>query len=203
VNFRPLSIGFDLVFHSATKYLNGHSDLVAGVVAGSAALVDRVRHTLNLYGGCLDPHAAFLLARGLKTLALRVRAQNHNALTLARFLADHPKVAEVNYPGLPTHPDHAHAAVLLTGFGGMFSMRLTGGVDAALALIDALRIPYSAPSLGGVESLITRPAATSHAGMRPEDRERIGITDDLLRFSTGIEDAADLTEDFEAALGKV
>ncbi|HET9141455.1 aminotransferase class I/II-fold pyridoxal phosphate-dependent enzyme [Actinophytocola sp.] len=203
VNFRPLSIGFDLVFHSATKYLNGHSDLVAGAVAGSAELVDRVRHTLNLYGGSLDPHAAFLLARGLKTLGLRVRAQNHNAMTLARFLAEHPKVAEVHYPGLTTHPDHEHAARLLSGFGGMLSMRLAGGVDAAQALTEALRIPYSAPSLGGVESLITRPALTSHAGMRAEDRERIGITDDLLRVSVGIEDAADLTEDFEAALRKL
>jgi cystathionine beta-lyase/cystathionine gamma-synthase len=203
VNFRPLSIGFDLVFHSATKYLNGHSDLVAGAVAGSAELVDRVRHTLNLYGGSLDPHAGFLLARGLKTLGLRVRAQNDNALTLARFLAEHPKVAQVNYPGLPGHPDHAHAKELLSGFGGMFSMRLTGGVDAAHALVDALRIPYNAPSLGGVESLITRPAITSHAGMAAQDRERVGITDDLLRVSTGIEDIADLIEDFEAALGKV
>ncbi|HEU5472345.1 MAG TPA: aminotransferase class I/II-fold pyridoxal phosphate-dependent enzyme [Actinophytocola sp.] len=203
VNFRPLSIGFDLVMHSATKYLNGHSDLVAGCVAGSAELVDRVRHTLNLYGGSLDPHAGFLLARGLKTLAVRVRAQNHNALTLARFLAEHPKVAEVHYPGLPTHPDHEHAARLLSGFGGMASFRLTGGVAAAEALFEALRIPYVAPSLGGVESLITRPAATSHAGMSAADRERIGITDDLIRLSIGIEDPADLTDDFDAALGKV
>jgi cystathionine beta-lyase/cystathionine gamma-synthase len=203
VNFRPHSIGFDLVFHSATKYLNGHSDLVAGCVTGSAELVERVRHKLNHYGGSLDPHAGFLLARGLKTLAVRVRAQNHNALTLARFLAQHPKIAVVNYAGLEDHPDHGHARELLSGFGGMLSMRLTGGFDAAEGLLEALRVPYIAPSLGGVETLATRPAATSHAGMAREDRERIGITDDLIRISAGIEDAEDLVEDFKQALDKV
>jgi cystathionine gamma-synthase/cystathionine gamma-lyase/cystathionine beta-lyase len=203
VNFRPLSIGFDVVFESATKYLNGHNDLVAGAVAGSAELIERVRHTANLYGGSLDPHAGFLLARGLKTLAVRVRAQNHNALALAEFLAGHPKIAEVNYPGLASHPDHEHAAQLLSGFGGMLSLRPAGGLDAAEALIEALRIPSVAPSLGGVESLITRPAATSHAGMSAEDRERIGVTDELIRISTGIEDVADLIADFEQALQKV
>jgi cystathionine gamma-synthase/cystathionine gamma-lyase/cystathionine beta-lyase len=203
VNFRPLSIGFDVVFESATKYLNGHNDLVAGAVAGSAELIERVRHTANLYGGSLDPHAGFLLARGLKTLAVRVRAQNHNALALAEFLAGHPKIAEVNYPGLASHPDHGHAAQLLSGFGGMLSLRPAGGLDAAEALIEALRIPSVAPSLGGVESLITRPAATSHAGMSAEDRERIGVTDELIRISTGIEDVADLIADFEQALQKV
>jgi cystathionine beta-lyase/cystathionine gamma-synthase len=203
VNFRPLAIGFDLAFHSATKYLNGHSDLVAGCVVGSAELVERFRHTLNHYGGTLDPHAGFLLARGLKTLSVRVRAQNHNAATLAGFLHEHPKVAAVNYPGLPSHPDHAHAARLFSGFGGMLSLRLTGGVDAVEALLEALRIPYVAPSLGGVETLITRPARTSHAGMSPDDRERIGITDDLIRLSVGIEDPTDLVTDFEQALTKV
>jgi cystathionine beta-lyase/cystathionine gamma-synthase len=203
VNFRPHAIGFDLVFQSATKYLNGHSDLVAGCVTGSAELIEKVRHTANHYGGSLDPHAGFLLARGLKTLAVRVRTQNANAMTLAQFLAAHPKVAAVNYAGLPDHPDHAHAAELLRGFGGMLSLRLTGGLGAAEALLDALRIPYIAPSLGGVETLATRPAATSHAGMSAEDRARIGITDDLIRLSIGIEDATDLVEDFEQALHKV
>ncbi|MFL6142460.1 MAG: trans-sulfuration enzyme family protein [Labedaea sp.] len=203
VNFRPLSVGFDLAFHSATKYLNGHSDLVAGAVVGSAEQVDRVRRTVNLYGGSLDPHAGFLLARGLKTLAVRVRAQNHNALTLAGRLAEHPKVAKVNYAGLVSHPDHEHATALLSGFGGMLSIRLAGGLDAAEALLDALRIPYVAPSLGGVETLVTRPAATSHAGMTAEERASAGITDDLIRISVGIEDTADLVEDFEQALQKV
>ncbi|MDQ2710431.1 MAG: PLP-dependent aspartate aminotransferase family protein [Actinomycetota bacterium] len=203
VNLRPLALGFDLCFHSATKYLNGHSDLVAGCVAGSRELVERVRHTLNHYGGALDPHAGFLLARGLKTLALRVRAQNHNALTLAGFLAEHTRVAQVNYPGLASHPDHGHASELLDGFGGVLSVRLTGGVGAADALLKALRIPYVAPSLGGVESLITRPATTSHAGMTPAARAAAGITDDLVRVSCGIEDAQDLVEDFAQALDQV
>jgi cystathionine gamma-synthase/cystathionine gamma-lyase/cystathionine beta-lyase len=203
VNFRPLTIGFDLCFHSATKYLNGHSDIVAGSVAGSAELVNRVRRTLNHYGGSLDPHAGFLFARGLKTLALRVRASNDNALTLARFLSEHSKIVEVSYPGLPSHPDHAHAAELLSGFGGMLSFRLVGGTEAAEGLFGALRLPYVAPSLGGVETLITRPATTSHGGMSPDDRERIGITDDLVRVSCGVEASADLIADFDQALAKV
>lgn len=203
VNFRPLQNGFDLAFHSATKYLNGHSDLVAGCVLGSAERVETVRHMLNLLGGSLDPHAGFLLARGTKTLALRVRAQNANATTLARFLSGHREVLEVNYPGLETHPDHAHARRLLSGFGGMLSLRLKGGADAARALIGAVRIPFHAPSLGGVESLITQPALSSHAGMKREDRERIGVTEDLVRVSVGIENADDLVDDFRQALDRI
>ena len=202
VNFRPLQAGFDVVFHSATKYLGGHSDLVAGAVMGGADLVERVRKTLNHFGGSLDPHAGFLLARGIKTLALRVRAQDANALALARFLEDHPAVAAVNYPGLASHPDHAHAAKLLSGFGGMLSLRLHGGERAAQALLDAVTLPYSAPSLGGVETLITRPAATSHAGMSLQDRDRLGITADLVRVSCGIEGTKDLIGDFAQALDK-
>lgn len=200
VNLRPLALGFDLVVHSATKYLNGHSDLVAGCVAGGTELIERVRRTVNLYGGTLDPHAGFLLARGLKTLAVRVRAQNHNALTLARFLQGHPRVAQVSHPGLVDHPDHAHAAELLSGFGGMLSLRLADGLQTADAFLAALRIPTLAPSLGGVETLVTRPAVTSHAGMGPAGRARIGIAEDLIRVSCGIEDATDLVEDFARAL---
>jgi cystathionine beta-lyase/cystathionine gamma-synthase len=202
VNFRPLRAGFDVVFHSATKYLGGHSDLVAGAVMGGTDVIERVRHTLNYFGGSLDPHAGFLLARGIKTLALRVQAQNANALALARFLQDHPAVAAVNYAGLASHPDHEHAAKLLSGFGGMLSLRLHGGEQTAQALVDAVTLPYSAPSLGGVESLITRPAVTSHAGMRPEDRDQLGITADLIRFSSGIEGIQDLIDDFAQALDK-
>jgi cystathionine beta-lyase/cystathionine gamma-synthase len=200
VNFRPLAAGFDLVFHSATKYLGGHSDLVAGCVVGRAELVERVRRTLNHYGGALDPHAGFLLARGVKTLALRVAAQNANATALARLFAEHSGVEEVNYPGLSAHPDHGHAAELLSGFGGMVSLRLRGGASVAEHLLDALRIPYIAPSLGGVETLVTRPALTSHAGMSREERERIGVTDELVRVSCGIESTADLVADFARAL---
>jgi cystathionine gamma-synthase/cystathionine gamma-lyase/cystathionine beta-lyase len=202
VNFRPLQAGFDLVFHSATKYLGGHSDLVAGAVMGGTDLVERVRKTVNLFGGSLDPHAGFLLARGIKTLSLRVQAQNANALALARFLEDHPAVAAVHYPGLASHPDHAHAAELLSGFGGMLSLRLHGGEQAAQALADAVTLAYSAVSLGGVETLVTRPAATSHAGMSPQDRDSLGITADLIRVSTGIEGTQDLVGDFAQALEK-
>ena len=202
VNFRPLQAGFDLVFHSATKYLGGHSDLVAGAVMGGKDLVERVRKTVNLFGGSLDPHAGFLLARGIKTLSLRVRAQNANALALARFLEDHPAVAAVHYPGLASHPDHAHAAELLSGFGGMLSLRLHGGEQAAQALADAVTLAYSAVSLGGVETLVTRPAVTSHAGMSPQDRDSLGITADLIRVSTGIEGTQDLVGDFAQALEK-
>jgi cystathionine gamma-synthase/cystathionine gamma-lyase/cystathionine beta-lyase len=202
VNFRPLQAGFDLVFHSATKYLGGHSDLVAGAVMGGTDLVERVRKTVNLFGGSLDPHAGFLLARGIKTLSLRVQAQNANALALARFLEDHPAVAAVHYPGLASHPDHAHAAKLLSGFGGMLSLRLHGGEQAAQALADAVTLAYSAVSLGGVETLVTRPAATSHAGMSPQDRDSLGITADLIRVSTGIEGIQDLVGDFAQALEK-
>src|SRR5437867_7679186 len=150
---------------------------------------------INLHGGPLDHHAGFLLARRTKTLALRVKAQNDNALTLAPFLATHPKVREVNYPGLESHPDHAHARELLSGFGGMLSFRLKGGLEAAERLLASLKIPSVAPSLGGVESLITRPAISSHAGMSRQDRERIGVTDDLIRLSCGIESAEDLVDD--------
>jgi len=202
VNFRPLQAGFDLVFHSATKYLGGHSDLVAGAVMGDTDLVERVRKTINLFGGSLDPHAGFLLARGIKTLSLRVQAQNANALALARFLEDHPAVAAVNYPGLASHPDHAHAAELLSGFGGMLSLRLHGGEQAAQALAGAVTLAYSAVSLGGVETLVTRPAATSHAGMSPQDRDSLGITADLNRVSAGVEGTLDLVGDFAQALEK-
>ena len=176
---------------------------MAGAVLGRADLIERVRKTLNHFGATLDPHAGFLLARGIKTLALRVRAQNASALALAQFLAGHPAVAAVNYPGLPSHPDHGHAAKLLSGFGGMLSLRLRGGEPAARALLDTVTLAYSAPSLGGVESLITQPAITSHAGMSAEDREKIGITDDLVRISCGIESTQDLIADFGQALDRI
>ena len=200
VNFRPLAAGFDLCFHSATKYLGGHSDLVAGCVMGSTGLVERVRRALNHFGGSLDPHTGFLLARGVKTLAVRVKAHNDNAMSLARLLADHPAVAAVHYPGLASHPDHGHAAKLFSGFGGMLSLRLRGGEEAAQALLGRVRLAYPAVSLGGVETLITQPAATTHAGMRPEDRERLGIGPDLVRVSCGIEAAQDIIADFNQAL---
>lgn len=201
VNFRPLEHGFDVVLHSATKYLNGHSDLVAGVVLGSADLVRRVVHRLNHLGGTLDPHACVLLHRGLKTLGLRVRRQNENALALAGFLHGHPAVASVNYAGLPSHPDHERARRLFTGYGGVLSLDLHGGVPAATALIGRLELGIEAASLGGVETLVTRPVTTSHAGVDPARRREQGITDSLIRVAVGIEDPADLLQDFRQALG--
>jgi cystathionine beta-lyase/cystathionine gamma-synthase len=199
-NFQPLAIGFDLSLHSGTKYLNGHSDIVAGAVAGSASFVDRVRHRLNHLGGTLDPHACFLLQRGLKTLPLRMAQHNQSALAISEHLARHRAVRSIHYPGLPAHPDHPRARELFRGFGGMLSFELNGGVDAAERFISKLRIPLHAPSLGGVETLVTRPATTSHAGIPREDRERIGLSDALVRLSVGIEDTGDLIADLDQAL---
>jgi cystathionine beta-lyase/cystathionine gamma-synthase len=200
VNFRPIPFGFDLCIHSATKYLNGHADIVAGAVAGNAALVERVRHKLNLLGGALDAHAAFLLKRGLKTLALRVRFQNESTLALARFLAAEARVTHVNYPGLESHPQHRRARELFAGCGGVLSFELAGGARPADEFAARLRIPALAPSLGGVQSLLTRPATTSHAGLSPAERADLGITDGLLRLSVGIEATEDLLEDLRQAL---
>jgi cystathionine beta-lyase/cystathionine gamma-synthase len=201
INFRPVEHGFDLVVHSATKYLNGHSDIVAGAVAGSAARVTAVKHKLDHLGGALDPHACFLLQRGLKTLALRVRYQSQSALEIAGFLARHPRVVQVNYPGLERHPHHARARQWLAAAGGMLSFELDGGAAAADQLFARLTLPLCAPSLGGPETLITRPATTSHAGLPPEIRRRQGITDGLIRLSVGLESTQDLIDDFTAALG--
>lgn len=201
VNFRPIAHGFDVVVHSATKYLNGHSDIVAGAVIGSAALVEKIRHKLDHFGGTLDPHACFLLHRGLKTLGVRVRHQNATALALAQWLQTHPAVGRVHYPGLPSHPKHARARELLAGFGGMLGFELRGGLDAANGLLRGVRIAIDAPSLGGPETLLTLPARTSHVGLGPELRRSLGIADGLVRLSVGLEDVQDLIDDFAAALG--
>jgi len=200
VNFRPLTVGFDLVVHSASKYLNGHADIVAGAVAGDAANIERIRHKANHLGGCLDPHAAFLLKRGLKTLALRVRYQNDSTLRIARFLEEHPAVARVHYAGLASHPRHERARRLFTGCGGVLSFELRGNAAQAQKFEQRVRIPTVAPSLGGVQTLLTRPAATSHAGLSAAERQRLGISDGLLRLSVGIEATEDLIEDLRRAL---
>ncbi len=199
INFRPPEWGFDLSLHSCTKYLNGHSDIVAGAVIGSADWVERVKRKLDHLGGSLDPHACFLLHRGMKTLAVRVRHQNESALRIARFLAEHPQVAQINYPGLESHPAHRRACELFNGFGGMLSFEMKDGVEAAQRFMQQAELPLLAPSLGGVETLLTRPATTSHSGMSPEERRRVGISDGLIRVSVGIEAAEDLVEDFEQA----
>lgn len=203
VNCRPMTLGFDIVVESCTKYMSGHSDLIAGSVAGSSAHVRRVKKMLDHLGGHLDAHACFLLERGLKTLALRVRHQSASAGEIARFLAGQPDVATVNYPGLPSHTQHERAARLLDGFGGMLSFELNGGVDQAEAFLSKLTLPANAPSLGGAESLIVRPAAAVHGRLSPEERGRIGITDGLIRFSVGLEATADLLGDIRSALAAV
>jgi cystathionine beta-lyase/cystathionine gamma-synthase len=200
INYRPLAAGFDLALHSATKYLNGHADIVAGAVAGAAATIERIRHRANHLGGCLDPHAAFLLKRGLKTLALRVRYQNDSALKIAQFLASHPAVARVNYAGLESHPRHARARRLFAGFGGVLSFELKGPAGRADEFASRVTLPIVAPSLGGVQTLLTRPATTSHAGLSREERLDLGIGDGLLRLSVGIEATEDLLEDIRQAL---
>ena len=200
VNFRPCEWGFDLSLHSATKYLNGHSDIVAGAVIGRATLVESITRKLNHLGGTLDPHAAFLLHRGLKTLAVRIRQHNESALGIARLLEEHPAVRRVNYPGLKSHPRHERARKLFGGFSGMLSFELKEGVEGAERFMKNVRLPVVAPSLGGVETLVTLPATTSHSGMSPQDRRRLGISDGLIRVSIGIESTDDLLEDFSRAL---
>ena len=200
VNFRPPEWGFDLSLHSCTKYLNGHSDIVAGAVIGRADLIEKITHKLNHLGGSLDPHACFLLHRGLKTLAVRMRYQNESALTIANFLEKHSAIKKINYPGLESHPRHQRASELFDGFSGMLSFELNDGVQATERFIQNTTLPISAPSLGGVESLITRPAITSHSGMSPKDRQALGISDALIRLSVGIEATEDIIEDFDQAL---
>ena len=199
VNFQPCRFGFDIAVESATKYLNGHSDIVAGVVAGSEKHIHQIHHNLNHFGGTLDPHALFLLDRGLKTLDLRVRAQNENATQLAEFLQSLPMVEAVHYPTLKSHPQTALAKKWFSGFGGVFSFSLKASVAQIDAAIERLQIPTCAPSLGGVETLITRPCTTSHAGIPPQERARMGIGDNLVRVAVGIEHIDDLKEDFTQA----
>lgn len=200
VNFRPLEFGFDLSLHSATKYLNGHDDIVAGAAIGSEELVSRMKRKLNHLGASLDPHACFLLDRGLKTLAVRVRHQNESALKIANFLEEHPAVKRVNYPGLEGHPNHLRACELFDGFGGVLSFELKSDVDGAKRFLAEVTLPVCAPSLGGIATLVTRPAVTSHAGMSARERARAGIEDGLIRVSVGLETCEDLIEDFEQAL---
>jgi cystathionine beta-lyase/cystathionine gamma-synthase len=201
VNFRPSEWGFDLSLHSCTKYLNGHSDIVAGAVIGRADLVTKVTHKLNHLGGTLDPHACFLLHRGVKTLSLRVAYQNRSAFGIASFLEKHPAVKKVNYPGLESHSANAMAKRMFDGFSGMLSFELHGGVAAADEFMRKVNLPIVAPSLGGIETLVTRPATTSHSGLSPEERQKAGISDALIRVSVGIEHTDDIIDDFKQALG--
>ena len=200
INFRPAEWGFDVSLHSCTKYLNGHSDIVGGACIGRADLIEKITHKLNHLGGSMDPHAAFLLYRGMKTLALRVKHQNESAMKVAQFLEGQAAVERVNYPGLESHAGYKLARELFDGFSGMLSFEIKGGVDSAERFMRRAKLPIVAPSLGGVETLITRPATTSHSGMSGEDRARLGITDSLIRVSIGIEATEDIIEDFDQAL---
>jgi len=203
VNLRPAELGADVVIHSGTKYLGGHSDLVAGVVAGPRALVEEVREMLKLYGPALDPHAAWLLERGLRTLAVRVERHNRNAQALAEWFEEQPEVERVVYPGLSSHPDHRVATEIMDGYGGMLGVVLRGGGEAADAFCQALRIALVAPSLGGVETLVSQPRRTSHRGLEPAELQELGIPDGYVRISAGIEDVVDLISDFRQALDAV
>ncbi|MEZ7980526.1 MAG: aminotransferase class I/II-fold pyridoxal phosphate-dependent enzyme [Myxococcota bacterium] len=203
VNHRALDDGADLVLHSATKYLGGHNDLLAGTVTGPREIIDPVRKALGVLGGIIDAHAAWLLLRGIKTLDIRMARHNENGLALATYLETHPKIKSVFYPGLASHPDHEVAKRVMTGFGGVVTFEIDTDLEGAMRFIDSTQIPYQAPSLGGVESLIELPVTMSFWDKSKEERARLGITDTLVRYACGIENSADIIADIEQALTKV
>lgn len=200
VNFRPLEHGADVSIQSATKFLNGHHDVLGGSVSGTAPYIDEVRRKMMRWGQAPDPFSAWLLERGLKTLELRVLRQNENAMRVAQWCEERKEIRKVVYPGLPSHPDHDIAKSTMAGFGGMLSVELSGGTRATERFLRRLKLFRHAPSLGGVESLVSEPRFTSHAGMSTQERAGIGIPDGFLRFSIGIENADDLIADLEQAL---
>ena len=200
VNFRPIEHGVDVVIHSATQYLNGHHDILAGVVCGNEPFIDEVRRKMMVWGQAPDPFACWLLERGLKTLDVRVKRQNENAMQIAEWCSKRPEIAKVHYPGLPSHPDHEIAKSLLDGFGGMLGIEIKGAGPAAMRFAQALKLFAYAASLGGVDSLVIEPRYSSHEHMSSEERARIGIPDGFLRMSIGIENVEDLIADIEQAL---
>ena len=203
LNQRPLEFGVDLVIHSATKYLGGHNDLMAGAVLGNAPLVGAIRDYRGILGGVIDPHCAYLLIRGIKTFPLRMARQNKTALMLARFLEKHDRVKRVYYPGLESHPHHDVAKAQMRGFGGLVSFDLDADEAGTLGFIDRLKIPCIGASLGGVESLVSHPASISYYELAREDRLAIGIADELVRYAVGIEDTEDIIADVGRALDAV
>jgi len=200
VNMRPLEHGADVVIHSATKYLNGHHDLLAGVVLGTASYIEEVRQKMMVWGQSPDPFACWLLERGLKTLDVRVRRQNENALRVAEWLATRSEVSRVHYAGLPSHPDHKAAREQMSGFGGMLAFEMAGGASAVERMLRRLSLIRHAPSLGGLETIVSEPRFTSHAHMTSEQRAAAGIPDGFVRLSVGIEDADDLIADLQGAI---
>jgi len=203
INQHPAEYGIDLVMHSGTKYLAGHTDLICGVVAGRHELIKKIWETRTILGNCMDPHASWMLVRGLKTLAVRVARQNDNALRVAEFLSEHAKVRSVHYPFLKSHPQYAVAREQMAGGGGMVSFEVEGSGEDARRVSEAMRLFSLAPSLGGVESLVSIPVLTSHAMVPAEERTRTGVTEQLIRVSIGIENADDLIADLEHALEAV
>jgi cystathionine beta-lyase/cystathionine gamma-synthase len=201
-NFRAIEHGADVVITSATKYLNGHSDVIAGAVAGSASFVEEVNRLMRLWGQAIDPHAAWLIDRGMRTLALRMERHNANGLAVAQWAEKHDGIAKVHYPGLPSHPDHERARAVLSGFGGMVGLEVKGGAESTERMLKRLKMIAHAPSLAGVETLVSEPRLTSHKSIGPEGRAKIGIPDGFLRLSCGIEDAEDIIGDLKQALEK-
>lgn len=200
INCRPAEWGIDLVLHSGTKFFGGHSDLICGIATGRRDLIEQIHSTRTTLGCCTDPHAAFLLLRGIKTLAVRVERQNQSALRIAEFLNEHPKVARVHYPLLKQHPDYAIAKKQMTGAGGVLSLEVEGSAADACRVAEALNLFALAPSLGGVDSLVTIPVLTSHAMIAPELRKKMGVTEQMIRLSVGIENVDDLIADLEKGL---
>ncbi|MCP3935283.1 MAG: cystathionine gamma-synthase family protein [Actinomycetia bacterium] len=202
INQLPLSLGADLVVHSATKFLGGHADALGGVVVGNADLVEKVYQYREINGATLDPMAAYLLLRGMKTLDLRVRQQAINAMAVATFLEGHERITRVNYPGLASHPQHAIAVAQMSGFGGMLSFAIDGGLEAVKSFLPHLQMAHRAANLGAVETTVGPPATTSHVECTPEERAALGIPEGLVRYSAGIEDTDDLISDLAQALGR-
>ena len=200
INQNPLNVGADLVIHSATKFLGGHADALGGVACGTTNLTDQIYHYREITGAALDPMAAYLLLRGMKTLHLRIERQNSSALAIARFLKGHPHVSAVHYPGLESHPEHAIARKQMRGFGGILSFELSGGVKAMRRMLPRLRYAHLAANLGSVETVAGPPSTTSHVELSAEERAAAGIPEGLVRYSVGIENSEDLIADLEQAL---
>lgn len=203
VNQRPLEQGADVVIHSATKYLGGHNDLLGGVVLGKKEDMEMIRDYRNTTGGVMDPMTSYLLLRGLKTLAIRMARLNENAVTIAKWLEAHPKIRKVYYPGLPSHRDHHRAKKFMTGFGGVVTYELEADLDKTMTFLSSMKLFKIGPSFGGVEALITHPMTISYYDYKPEERKRLGILDELIRMSVGIEDAEDLIADIEQGLERI
>jgi cystathionine gamma-synthase len=203
LNQKALALGADLVIHSATKFIGGHNDVLAGCISGSEKLMTEIRVLHHILGGTLNPNAAYLIIRGMKTLHLRVRQQNSTAMRMAEILEAHPKVTHVYYPGLPSHPEHELAKRQMTGFGGVVSFEVDGDINTTIKFVDALKIPYIAPSFGGCESIVDQPAIMSYWDLSQSERLKYGIKDSLVRFSFGVEDFDDLKNDVLQALAGI